>query len=514
MGPESTLGIKGVLFNICRREIRRLGLILLVLWALPVALQAQFFYSTNNGVVTVTGYGGPGGVVTIPATVGGLPIVSIASQAFEEKTSITNLVVGTNITSIGDYAFDFCFNLTNVTLPNSLTTIGEGTFAECGLISATIPDSVSSLGIAAFSTCPYLKSVTISTNLTSLPQNTFYNCPDLTSATIPESVTSIGEDAFSGTGLTSVSVPTNVISLGVAAFEGCSSLTNVTLPASVTSIGENAFSVCPALKAINVDPANPDFSSVAGVLFNQNQTILIQAPEDLTGSYTVPGSVTTIGSYAFAFCPKLTGITLGTNITTIDGYAFDYSALSSITLPDSLTNIQAEAFDECTNLSRVSIPDSVTSIGEEAFTFCLFKSVTIPASVTSLGDSAFEACFNLQSIYCLGNEPAAGITVFDNVSPTAVVYYLAGTTGWGPVYSFLPTELLNPISGIGLNNNQFGFTISGTNSQVIAVQASTNLTNPNWQPLETNTLNGSSLHFTDPQWGNYPRRFYRVVLLP
>ena len=110
--------------------------------------------------------------------------------------------------------------------------------------------------------------------------------------------------------------------------------------------------------------------------------------------------------------------------------------------------------------------------------------------------------------------PAAGITVFDNVSPTAVVYYLAGTTGWGPVYSFLPTELLNPISGIGLNNNQFGFTISGTNSQVITVEASTNLTNPNWQPLETNTLNGSSFHFTDPQWGNYPRRFYRVVFLP
>ncbi|MGD0263240.1 MAG: hypothetical protein ABSD29_26035 [Verrucomicrobiota bacterium] len=60
--------------------------------------------------------------------------------------------------------------------------------------------------------------------------------------------------------------------------------------------------------------------------------------------------------------------------------------------------------------------------------------------------------------------------------------------------------------------NQFGFNITGSSNLVIVVEACTNLDNPVWTPLQTFTLTGSPVYFSDPQWTNYPARFYRLRL--
>ena len=65
-------------------------------------------------------------------------------------------------------------------------------------------------------------------------------------------------------------------------------------------------------------------------------------------------------------------------------------------------------------------------------------------------------------------------------------------------------------ASFGVRTNQFGFTISGTSNLAIVVEACTNLTNPIWVPLGTNTLTGGSSYFSDPHWTNYPARFYRL----
>ena len=62
----------------------------------------------------------------------------------------------------------------------------------------------------------------------------------------------------------------------------------------------------------------------------------------------------------------------------------------------------------------------------------------------------------------------------------------------------------------GVRTNQFGFNIIGTSNIVVVVEASTNLANPTWSPLRTNTLTGGSAYFSDPQWTNYSSRFYRL----
>ena len=62
----------------------------------------------------------------------------------------------------------------------------------------------------------------------------------------------------------------------------------------------------------------------------------------------------------------------------------------------------------------------------------------------------------------------------------------------------------------GVRTNEFGFNITGTSNMAVVVEASTNLANPTWFPLRTNTLTGGSCYFSDPQWTNYSSRFYRL----
>jgi hypothetical protein len=53
---------------------RRL-LLLLVTLTFPAVVQAgDFSYATNDGAIAITGYTGPGGDVTIPKPINGLPV--------------------------------------------------------------------------------------------------------------------------------------------------------------------------------------------------------------------------------------------------------------------------------------------------------------------------------------------------------------------------------------------------------------------------------------------------------
>src|SRR4051812_45575741 len=66
-----------------------------------------------------------------------------------------------------------------------------------------------------------------------------------------------------------------VTAIGDYAFADKTALTAVTIPATVASIGENAFLSCINLRAFNVHAANAWYSSLDGVLFNQEMTTLI-----------------------------------------------------------------------------------------------------------------------------------------------------------------------------------------------------------------------------------------------
>ncbi len=169
-----------------------LRLLLLLLLTLPAAVQAQFRYTTNNGTITITGYAGPGGQVTIPSTIDGMPV-----------------------TRIGDYAFYIKSNLANVTIPSSVISIGNRAFAYCTSLTAINVDVDNST------------FVSVDGVLFDKSQTMLIQCPGGKTGnyTIPSSVTSIGDHAFFGcTSLVGVTIPNSVTSIGLAAFYRCASL--------------------------------------------------------------------------------------------------------------------------------------------------------------------------------------------------------------------------------------------------------------------------------------------------
>jgi len=99
---------------------------------------------------------------------------------------------------------------------------------------------------------------------------------------------------------------------------------------------------------------------------------------------------------------------------------------------------------------------------------------------------------------------------------------LPGTTGWPtpPPEPFggRPTALwalpypliLNNGQGFDVQTNGFAFIISWATNISVVVEACTDLVNPDWSPVATNTLTGGSSYFSDPDWTNYPSRFYRL----
>jgi hypothetical protein len=314
----------------------------------------------------------------------------------------------------------------------------------------------------------------------------------------------------------SYTVPNSVTDIAMFAFKTCRSLTNITIPESVTSIGGYAFTECTSLTAITVGALNPVYSSVAGVLFNRGQTILIACPGGKSGTYMVPNSVTKIGDGAFVSCTSLTDLTIPNSVTEIGNWTFhNCSGLTGIGIPSSVTNIGGYAFEYCYGLTNVAMPSSITSIPPYAFQHCTrLTSITIPSSVTHIETYAFLSCTSLKEVYFAGNAPNLGSSVF-NSDTNATVYYLPGTTGWGATFGGRPAALWNPLiqtsgSSFGVRTNRFGFDIAGTANIPIVVEASTNLAGSVWVPLQTGTLANGSLYFSDPQWTNHPARFYRI----
>ena len=104
------------------------GLLALVL-ALTAVAQAQFTYTTKSGTITITGYTGSGGAVTIPSAINGLPVTSIGGEAFANVTSLTSVLIPGSVTNIGDYGFAYCTSLRSVYFEGNVPTFGLVVFS-------------------------------------------------------------------------------------------------------------------------------------------------------------------------------------------------------------------------------------------------------------------------------------------------------------------------------------------------------------------------------------------------
>jgi hypothetical protein len=94
---------------------------------------SPFVCITVGNSITIYGFNGSVGAITIPDTINGLPVTALAAGLFDNAAGygLTNVILGTNLTSIGNDAFAACANLTTLDIPNGVTNLGSGAFAFC-----------------------------------------------------------------------------------------------------------------------------------------------------------------------------------------------------------------------------------------------------------------------------------------------------------------------------------------------------------------------------------------------
>jgi len=115
--------------------------------------------------------------------------------------------------------------------------------------------------------------------------------------------------------------------------------------------------------------------------------------------------------------------------------------------------------------------------------------------------------------YTFGAPGGGGGSYIDS-SAVAVLTELSGVASPddSPNGEIIITAVPEPIT-LALTataGGKFGFNITGPTNVTIVVEACTNLANPVWIPLATNTLSNGTNYFSDAQWTNRPSSFYRV----
>ena len=335
-----------------------------------------------------------------------------AEGAFEIPAGVQQIAPG---------AFIGCSAITEITVPSSVVLIGE-----CAFYGLTDLTKVTFKGVAlndltldkyAFRDCAELSEIVLEegSRLAVISEGAFRGCSAIESFTIPATVTAVKAEAFRDcTDLETINFAANgkTLAFGENAFYNCSALYEVNLPANVSEI-PGVFSGCTSLRAVNVDSANPYFTSEDGVVFNVDKTEILFFPIGKTGDYALPTTVTKIANGVFSGV-ELGTLTIGNAITVIGEDAFRNASLDEIVfegecaasltiensafynteiyydlvLPAHTKTIENYAF--CGADLDLVVNEGVTSFGDYAF-YDADVSVNVPASVKTIGAYCFAA---------------------------------------------------------------------------------------------------------------------------
>ncbi|MBQ7876095.1 MAG: leucine-rich repeat protein [Clostridia bacterium] len=192
-----------------------------------------------------------------------------------------------------------------------------------------VDKGITKIGNIAFQECVEVENVELPKGLKEIGSGAFFFCKKLASIELPVTLEVIGPSAFSKTALESIYIPRNVNSIGMRAFEECNSL-----------------------ERIEVDENNEHYTSVDGVLFSKDMTVLYEYPEAGLDEYTIPSGVKRIEDRAFS-------------------EALD---LKVIEIPSSVTEIGKDAFYRCKSLQVINYEGSkedwlkigVSTVGNDA----------------------------------------------------------------------------------------------------------------------------------------------------
>ena len=397
---------------------------------------------TSDGKASIVAYTGSDANINL-STIDGHEIISIGGYAFADNAALQTIILPDTLQGVYQYAFKGTTALQTITIPASVAIIDNGAFQGSAISGITFEErsALVNLGRYVFADTANLTSISIPDGVNAIRDYAFRN------STLQEIVfgansalTEIGRFAFESSALRSITLPAGVEKIDYDAFYSCAALTNadmsktaklqifanafygsglteVTIPAGVEYIGEFCFTACRNLMKINVDAANENYASDDGILYNKAMTKLITCPAGITGSYTVPSTVTTLGFAAFEGS-QLSEVVFSADSQLVTlGYRVFYNCdnLLSITVPAGVQSIDNYAFAECGNLESVTFAEGSQLSGIYSGAFyndTALKAVCIPDGVQEISDYAFYGCSALTELDISESSQLKGIYDF------------------------------------------------------------------------------------------------------
>ncbi len=426
----------------------------------------------SDGSLSVTGVAGDMQTVVIPSAYLGKPVTEIADGAFQNNTGIISVTIAEGVERIGENAFSGCTSLKAVTIPNSIEQNGTANIASTAfdgasdITSATLPlcaiDSIpqsklenlvltagTELADGALSGCTALCSLTLPNTLQTLHVGAIEECPDLTRFCVDtlEDWLNVEITGFNtmkppilpqhdlvvgGEVVTDLVIPEGVTEVGQGLF-AFSTISTATIAADAETVGLGAFICCYSLNPVTI---GSKVTTIGDYAFQFDKAIKEVHITDINSWLNIDfGSSDSnpcyYGGSLFIDGEPVTDLTIPDSVSSIKDHAFNGCAsLENVSIPGT-ANIGNSAFRNCIRLTSVSTGNGVESIGTYAFADCSnLTSVTIPDGVTSIGNGAFADCTGLTSITIPDSVTSIRLGAFDGCSNLTSIYYTGDMTSW------------------------------------------------------------------------------------
>ena len=244
--------------------------------------------------------------------------------------------------------------------------------------------------------------------------------------------------------------PPSVTVIDREAFKGANEMTSFHVSKDVKAIGELAFLYCAKLAKITVDPENPYFTEVDGVVYTKDKTKLVAYPiGDRRENYEILASATGIVPGVFATNMYLKGVSIAksnTAMKTVEGILYSkdgakvlfhpVTGASEITLEEGIKTIGRYALAFNPVLEKLHLPQSLNAIEALALPYNgLLTSIEweegIVPELESIGDSAFYYNFSLLQLPYIGTLKSVGKAAFLNCLLLEEVHIPASCTAIG-----------------------------------------------------------------------------------
>lgn len=391
------------------------------------------------------------GVVIVPSTYNGKPVVSIGKNAFSSMYTSVNLVlISEGIKTIESRAFNCCEDLISVVLPSTLENFEDEAFRLCDHLLEVY--NLSDLGIELSDMGPNVKnlyydmeqsigvifagdyvfyydpvddhyylmeyygsdaSLVLPDNINGRSYDIFTNAflgNQLTSLTVSNGVNRIGEYAFSSCfHLAEVIISDSVVRIDDYAFAYCEWLRKITIGAKVTKIGEDAFEKCNSLveiynrSSLPIVSGSESYGMVAyyACALYKDPSNRFYTQGDFKFFYDDIEDVYILMEYSGNDVDLILPSNInGRGYEIADRLLYRREDIVSISALGGVEGVGREAFAFCVNLRAVDLGNEVTFIGPSAFLACSsLESIDIGDLVESIGKTAFADCKALKEFY-------------------------------------------------------------------------------------------------------------------